>query len=222
MPLINEHIKELLKEIFEKDLKDGVRLIVFTQEIECKFCEEVIELIQELAALSKKIKVELYNFLKDYDKAKDYGIDKMPAIAMIGSKDYGIRFYGIPSGFEFSAFVDDLLDVSKGNSRLSENMKTLIKSVNKPLHIQVFVTPTCPYCPRAVRIAHQMAMESDFIKADTVEIIEFPHLAHKYNVMSVPKIVINDALEFVGVLSEGQFLEKVLLALSASQSPIYL
>lgn len=222
MPLISDHVKEHLKEIFEKDLKDEVRLIFFTQELECEFCEEVREFLQELASLSKKIKVEIYDFLKDDDKVKDYGIDKIPAIAMIGSKDYGIRFYGIPSGYEFSAFVDDIMDLSKGNSRLSEKTKTRIKSINKPLHIQVFVTPTCPYCPRAVRISHQMAMESDFIRADTVEIIEFPHLAHKYNVMSVPKIVINDALEFIGALPEEQFLEKVLLAFRTSQSPIYL
>ncbi|MGQ9469642.1 MAG: protein disulfide oxidoreductase [Nitrososphaerales archaeon] len=222
MPLISDDVKERLEEIFKKDLKDEVKLIVFTQELECEFCEKVRELVQELASLSEKIKVEVYDFLKDNSKVKDYGIDKIPAIAMIGSRDYGIRFYGTPSGYEFSAFVDDIVDISKGNSRLSEKVKAGIKTIDKPLHIQVFVTPTCPYCPRVVRITHQMAMENDFIRADTVEIIEFPHLAHKYNVMSVPKIVINDTLEFIGALSEEQFLEKVLLASRTSQSPIYL
>ncbi|MCP8308523.1 MAG: thioredoxin family protein [archaeon] len=222
MSLISNHIKEHLKEIFEKELKDEVRLVFFTQDIECEFCEEARELLQELESLSKKIKVEMYDFMKDDDKVKEYGIDKIPVIAMVGSKDYGIRFYGLPSGYEFSVFIDDLVDVSKGNSRLSEKVKARLKSINKPLHIQVFVTPTCPYCPRAIRIAHQMAMESDFIRADAVEIIEFPHLAHKYNVMSVPKIVINDALEFVGALTEEQFLEKVLSAFRTSQSQIYL
>jgi len=222
MSFVNNHIKELLKEIFEKELRDEVRLVFFTQDIECEFCEEAREFLQELASLSKKIKVEVYDFMKDSDKAKEYGIDKIPAIAMIGSKDYGIRFYGLPSGYEFPVFIDDIVDISKGDSRLSEKVKVLLKSINKPLHIQVFVTPTCPYCPRMASIAHQMAMESDFIRADTVEIIEFPHLARKYNVMSVPKTVINDTLEFIGALPEDQFLEKVLLASKIPQSPIYL
>jgi glutaredoxin-like protein len=222
MPLINEHIKGHLKEIFEKELKDEVRLIVFTQEVKCGFCEETMEIVQEIASLSNKIKVEAYDFLGDSIKAKDYSIDKIPAIAMIGSKDYGIRFYGLPSGYEFSAFVDDIVDISKGKSRLSDKVKTLVKSICKPLHIQVFVTPTCPYCPGVVRIAHQMAMENDLIKADSVEIIEFPHLAQKYNVTSVPKMVINDAFEFVGSLPEEQFLGKVLLASRIPQNPIYL
>ena len=221
MPLINEHIKEHLKEIFEKELKDEVRLIVFTQEIKCDFCEEVMEIVQELASLSKKIKVEAYDFLIDDGKVKEYGIDKIPAIAIMGRKDYGIRFYGLPSGYEFSAFVDDLVDISKGNSRLSDKAKIIIKSIKKPLQIQVFVTPTCPFCPRAVRIAHQMAIENDLIKADSIEIIEFPHLAQKYIVTSVPKIVINDSFEFTGALSEEQFLEKILLASRTPQSPIY-
>jgi len=222
MSFVNDHIKLLLREIFEKELRDEVRLVFFTQDIECEFCEETRELLQELASLSKKIKVEIHDFMKDNDKAKEYGIDKIPAIAMIGSKDYGIRFYGLPSGYEFPVFIDDIVDISKGNSRLSEKAKVFLKSIDKPLHIQVFVTPTCPYCPRMVSIAHQMAMASDFIRADTVEIIEFPHLAQKYNVMSVPKTVINDTLEFIGALPEEQFLEKVLLASKMPQSPIHL
>jgi len=222
MSFVNDYIKLLLREIFEKELRDEVRLVFFTQDIECEFCEEAREFLQELASLSKKIKVEIYDFMKDNDKAKEYGIDKIPAIAMIGSKDYGIRFYGLPSGYEFPVFIDDIVDISKGNSRLSEKAKVFLKSIDKPLHIQVFVTPTCPYCPRMVSIAHQMAMASDFIRADTVEIIEFPHLAQKYNVMSVPKTVINDTLEFIGALPEEQFLEKVLLASKMPQSPIHL
>jgi len=222
MSFVNDYIKLLLREIFEKELRDEVRLVFFTQDIECEFCEEAREFLQELASLSKKIKVEIYDFMKDNDKAKEYGIDKVPAIAMIGSKDYGIRFYGLPSGYEFPVFIDDIVDISKGNSRLSEKAKVFLKSIDKPLHIQVFVTPTCPYCPRMVSIAHQMAMASDFIRADTVEIIEFPHLAQKYNVMSVPKTVINDTLEFIGALPEEQFLEKVLLASKMPQSPIHL
>lgn len=87
-----------------------------------------------------------------------------------------------------------------------------MKSVTKPLHIQVFVTPTCPYCSIAVRTAHQLAIENLNITADMVESIEFPHLANRYSVMAVPKTVINDKIEFVGAPSEEEFVDYVLRA----------
>jgi glutaredoxin-like protein len=87
-----------------------------------------------------------------------------------------------------------------------------VRNISKPLHIQVFVTPTCPYCPKAVRTAHQLAIENPNITADMVESIEFPHLANRYSVMAVPKTVINDKIEFVGALPEEQFIDYVLKA----------
>ena len=84
--------------------------------------------------------------------------------------------------------------------------------MSKPVHIQVFITLTCPYCPMAVQLAHEMAMESTLITSDMVEATEFPHLAHKYNVAAVPKIVINETIEFEGALPEQDFLNYVMRA----------
>ncbi|MCS4541999.1 MAG: thioredoxin family protein [Euryarchaeota archaeon] len=106
--------------------------------------------------------------------------------------------------------------VSIGTTNLSERTKDRLKSINKPIHIQVFVLPTCPHCPKAVRLAHQLATESDFIRADVIEATEFPHLAHKYNVMGVPKIVINEIIEFAGAIPEDHFIEHIMLALHPS------
>ncbi len=78
--------------------------------------------------------------------------------------------------------------------------------IDRPMHIQVFVTPTCPYCPRAVRLTHQFAMKSDLIRADMIESTEFPQLANRYEVMAVPKVVINDTIFSEGALPEPHFL----------------
>jgi glutaredoxin-like protein len=209
--MIPEEQKQHVKEELEKNLQGSVRLIVFTQETECQFCKQTRELAEEVATLTDKIIVEVYDFVKDNEKAKEYGIDKVPAIAIVGNKNYGIRIYGLPYGYEFNAFIETIISVSKGTTDLSEETKQKLKSVDKPVHIQVFVTLTCPFCPMVTSLAHKFAIENDLIRADMIEAAEFPHLAQKYNVMGVPKVVINEQIEFVGALPEENFLQQVLL-----------
>jgi len=217
MGFIPDKHKENLRREFENNLVDQVTLTIFTQETECMFCREARELVQEVAAISDKLKVDVYDFVKDSNKAEEYGIDKVPAIIISGRKPYGIRFYGVPAGYEFKPFTDDIINASRGTTSLSEATKERLRLVDKPVHIQVFVTPTCPYCPSATGLAHQFAIESDLIKSDMVEVTEFPHLAQKYAVMSVPKIVINESVQFVGALPEDHFAQHILLAVKPSK-----
>lgn len=212
MGLIPEEHKQHLKEEFEAKLKDEVRLVMFTQEIECADCKETRELVQEIAELSNKIKAEIHNFVKDDEKAKEYKIDKVPAVAMTGKKDYGIRYYGVPLGYEFKAFIDNIINISNGATNLTEETKRKLKSISKPVHIQVFVTLTCPYCPTAASLAHKFALENDLVRADVVDVSEFPHLGQKYSVMGVPKTVINEQIEIVGAVPEAQFIAHVIHA----------
>ncbi len=210
MPLIPEQHKPHLRQELAS-LQNTVRILVFTQEMECQFCRETRELTQEIAQLSNKISVEVYDLVKDAKKASEYAIDKVPAIALVGKEDYGIRYYGIPAGYEFGTFVKDLKMASKSATELSEKSRTKLASVNAPVHIQVFVTPTCPYCPMAVSLAHQSAIENPHVKADMIDVTEFPHLGQKYAVMGVPKVVINERVEFTGLLPEDQFLQHVIV-----------
>jgi len=212
MGLIPEEHKHHLKEEFEKNLKDDVRIVMFTQETECPFCKQARELAEEVGAFSNKIKVEVYDFVKDSEKAKKYQIDKVPAIAVLGKKDYDIRFYGLAYGYEFRPFTESIINVSRGATNLSEETKKKLASVEKPVHIQVFVSLTCPYCPLVTSLAHQFAMESDLVRADMVDVGEFPHLGQKYSVMGVPKTVINETTEFVGAVPEELFVQQVVLA----------
>ncbi len=201
-----------MREEFEAKLKDEVRLVMFTQETECTHCKEARELVQEIAELSNKIRAEIYDFVKDNGKAKEYKIDKVPAVAVIGKKDYGIRYYGVPLGYEFRAFTENTINVSNGTTNLTEETKKKLKSISKPVHIQVFVTLTCPYCSTAASLAYRFALEKDLVRADVVDVSEFPHLAQKYSVMGVPKTVINEQTVIVGAVPEAQFISQVLRA----------
>ena len=201
--------KELLRELEKK-----VKLVVFTQETECMFCRQNRELAQEVAGLSEKLSVEVFDFVKDAQEAKAYGIDKVPALAVIGeTKDHGIRFYGIPSGYEFVSLLEAIRIVSTGRHGLTPETLEKVSSIGKPVHIQVYVTPTCPYCPRAVVLAHKLALASEMIRGDMVEAIEFPHLANKYAVMGVPKSVINESGFVDGAVPEKMFVDKLMKAL---------
>ena len=212
MSLIPDEHKEHLRIELNEKLENPVKIIMFTQEVECQFCVQARQLINELAALNDKIKVEIYDFLKDSEKAKEYGVDKVPAIVIVSEKDYGIRFYGIPYGYELQTLLEGVINVSKGRTDVSEETRKKLREIKKPVHIQVFVTLTCPYCPVVATIAYKFAIESDLIKADVIEASEFPQLAVKYAVMGTPKTVINEKIEFIGAFPEDLFLEHVLLA----------
>ena len=224
MPLISDKDAEFLRKEFETNLVERVKLVMFTQEMECQFCAETRQIVEEIAELSDKIAVEIYDFVADKAETELYQIDKIPAIAIVQvedgkEKDYGVRFYGIPSGYEFTSVIEDIVDVSKGESGLQPRSKEAVAGITEPVHFQVFVTPTCPYCTQAVRLAHKFAIESDLITADMVEAIEFPHLSNKYGVHGVPRTVINEEYHQEGAAPEPLVLAKLLEA--AGQAPAH-
>ena len=215
--MIPEERRKYLAEELARKLLNPVRLVVFTQEYECPYCAQTRSLLWELAGLSDKLSVEVYDFVADADEARAYGVDKVPAVAIIGAKDYGLRFYGLPYGYEFQTLLEGMVSVSRGKAEVSEEAREKLRGIKSPVHIQVFVTLTCPYCPPVASLAFKFAVESDMIRADVIDVGEFPHIGQKYGVIGVPKTVINERVEFLGVVPEGIFLEHVLIAARRSE-----
>ena len=141
MTLLDDKIRSEVEERF-KELDGPVKIINFTQEMECQYCTGTRRLMEEVAGLSDKITVEVCDFVADKEKAHAYNIDKIPATVVMGEKDYGIRFFGIPSGYEFITVLEAILMVSKKDSGLADDTKKALAALTKPLHLQVFVTPT--------------------------------------------------------------------------------
>lgn len=141
MALLNDQIRNDVREMLA-DVQNPVKLSVFTQSFECDYCKETRELAEEVASLSDKLSVEVRDFEKDATEAGSLGIDKIPAIAVTGAKDYGIRMYGIPSGYEFGSFIEAIRLVSEGESGLAPGTKEMVAKLKSPVHIQVFITPT--------------------------------------------------------------------------------
>jgi len=111
MSLLSEPQKKQLQAQLSQNLLNPVTLNVFTQEYECDYCKENRELAQELSTLTDKIKLEIFDFMKDKEKVAQLGVDKVPATAILGRRMSHVKFYGVPAGYEFSTLVRDIIQV---------------------------------------------------------------------------------------------------------------
>ncbi|MGP6207543.1 protein disulfide oxidoreductase [Cuniculiplasma sp. SKW3] len=215
MALISDEYREKLTKKFAEVLKDPVTMKFFTQDDEkCPYCKDTLGLLQEMTELSPKIKLEVHQ-VGDED-SKKYNVEKSPVTVLISDRfpDGNVRYFGIPSGYEFSSLIEDIETFSTGNVELKEKTVEILKAIEKPVNIRVFITPTCPYCPSAVRTAHKFSLVNKNIVSDMVESYEFEEESEEAGVSSVPHITINKDTEFVGALPEDEFLSYVIEAVS--------
>ena len=218
MPIISEKDQVALKERFKRELKNDVTLTLFTQRNsgltipgrECRYCDDTQKLMEELTTLSSKLHLEIKDFYTATEEAKSSGVERIPALILGTNGTSNVRFFGMPLGFEFATILEDLFTLSRGVSPLALETRKKLKRVKEDVHIQVFVTPTCQYCPQVARVAHAMAMENPRIVADVIEVEEFPILGRRYLISGVPKTVINETTQFVGAMTESAFVNRVL------------
>ena len=189
-----------------------VKILFFTQTIGAPETTLVAkQVLDEIVSLNPLIAIEEVNFILDKERAAAFGIEDVPAIALLRSEeDTRIRFFGAPAGYEFMSLVEAVILAGTDDSGLTPESKALIAAhVTGPIDVLVFVTPTCAFCPRAVTLAHRMAVESPHIRATCVEATEFMELSRKYRVTGVPKTIVNGTIEMVGALPEDEFVRTV-------------
>lgn len=210
MALLSDEIKNDIKKVLF-GMKDNVNIEVFTQKVECFNCKENREFVENIAGLSDKISVTLNDFESNFDRAAELGVNKIPAIVLLDKdkKDCGVKFYGIPAGYEINSFIKSILEISGIREDIPVDIMKRIKSIDKTVHIQVFVSLTCPYCPGTVVTAHRLAIENENIKADMVESSSFVYLTNKYKVMGVPKTIINETIELDGTQPINAILDAI-------------
>lgn len=217
--VLNDQIVKQIREAFA-EVQEPVQVLFFGSQDNCGYCNETRQLLEEVTALNDKLELNVYDLQAHAEVARQFNVMHAPGI-VIAAKDraevrnLGIQFSGIPSGHEFSTLINDIVIASRRDSGLNEKTREFLRNLTQPLHLQVFVTPTCPYCPRAVLLAHQMAMENpQMIRAEGVEATEFPELASRFNVRGVPQTVINSGAGMVvGAVPEQNLLAEIMRAL---------
>jgi len=217
--VLNDQIIQQINAAFE-GLQEPVQILYFGSKDNCDTCNETQQLLDEVTALNDKLELSVYDVQENQDIASKFNVSNAPGIVIAARddsevKNLGIHFSGIPSGHEFNTLINDILTVSRRDSGLNEKTREFLKNLDRPLLLQVFVTPSCPYCPRAVLLAHQMAMENpQMIRAEGVEATEFPELADRFNVRGVPQTVINSGMGMVvGAVPEQNLLAEIRRAL---------
>ncbi|MCS7051044.1 MAG: thioredoxin family protein [Thermomicrobium sp.] len=150
MPILRPPDREYLQQLFADRLHDPVTIRLFTQRVtqiripgyECMTCRETNELLEEVASLSDKITLEIHDFLQEADRARQEGIEDIPAITLVGRNKGIVRFIGVPAGYEFATLIEDIVDVSRGTTDLTPLSRESLATLAQPVHIKVFVTPT--------------------------------------------------------------------------------
>lgn len=228
--LLNDDIRGQVKEVFDAQLKQPVEVLFFgsNDEEKCAYCNDTHQLVEEVVSISDKLHLSVYDLDQDGPTAQTYHVDKTPALVIAARNgadspeeaaltDYGIRYLGLPSGHEFSSLIHSLILVSNRDSGLKPETRHFLKGLSKPIHLQVFVTPSCPYCPSAVVLAHRMAIESPLVQSEMVEAMEFPELSNQFNVSGVPQTTINaGAGTLVGAAPEENLTAEILKALKSA------
>ena len=215
--LISIREKAQLKRSFRKDLKAPVGLRLFTQKSsliavpgrECRYCPQTRQIMEELAALSPKLNLEIVDFYGEPALAENDGVSRIPAIVLGTEAGSRVRFFGAPIGYELATIVDDIMTISKKSTPLSMQTRKQLRTIQRPVHVQVFVTPGNINCPSMARLAHALAIESRHVTADVIEAEEFPGLTRQYGVRSVPLTVINEYVQVPGVVPEPELVARV-------------
>jgi len=211
MALLSEQDRQIVRGHLAV-IEEPVRLLFFTQTFGAPDTVTIAkQVLDEIVCLNDHLTLEEVNFVLEQDRARQYGVEQIPTIVLLkGDQDTRIRFLGAPAGYEFMSLIEAVILAGTNDSGLTPDSRALVaEHVTEPLNIQVFVTPTCPHCPRAVTLAHRLAVESPLITASCVEATEFMDLSRKFRVTGVPKTIVNGSIEILGALPEDQFVRTV-------------
>ena len=217
--------QEAIRMKFAQELLGPVKIDFFTQKElgivvpgrePCASCKPTQDMLREVAALSDLLSLRLHVFEDERDEAATFGVERVPGIVLRGRNAAYFKFYGMPGGTEFPSFLDTIVDVSRGHVLFSEESVKSLRKLKQDIRVRVFITPTCPYSPGMARAAFQLTLINPHVKAEVIEVTEFPELAQRYDVTAVPMTIIEDRIAVPGAVPEKALVEQVL---KAAQSP---
>ncbi|MEW5745611.1 MAG: thioredoxin-disulfide reductase [Nitrospirota bacterium] len=210
--LIPEETRSVLRDTF-KHMHDKVLVEVYTGEQKTQFTEATVELVKAIAELTDKVEAKFYTV--NSEQAKQRGITRSPAL-VIAPDRFKIRYIGAPVGEEGRTLIMMLLLASTRGTLLSDEALKRLFELKEPRHIQIFVSPTCPYCPQQALNAVSAAIAlPGLITAEIIEMYENRDYMEKYHIVTVPFTVINDVPIGTGVRTPEVFIEEVIGLASA-------
>jgi glutaredoxin-like protein len=217
MALLTDSEAEQVRGMLE-GLASDVHLTLYSQKLQCPSCPQTELIVGELDSLSDRLVVEHLNPLTETERAEADGVSDAPVIIVSDGTHNRVRFQGTPSGYEFTSLLTTIVDSGTDAAVLEpDTIRFLEERLERDLDIRVFVTTSCPHCPRAVVLAHRLAMASERIRSTAIEAGEFQALARSCMVQGVPRTIINDVYFVEGAIPESQMVEALEKALAEDE-----
>jgi glutaredoxin-like protein len=188
---------------------NSVHLVFFEQSIGCESCAPTRRALEQIATDDDHVTLDVLNIVLDKEKAAEYGVDRVPAVLVEAPGLDRIRYYGAPLGNELPTLLDAIRTAAIGQTQLTAESKARLRTLTKPVTLQVFFTPSCVYCPRMISLANQLAIESPLVSARAIDATEYPDLVRRYHVNGVPKTVINETIDLMGAVPEEELVRAV-------------
>ena len=217
---ISQQQKNQLKRTFRKDLKAPVKLQLYTQfpsaiaipGRDCPTCGRTQQLIEEVASASPKIELTVHDFFENPEASRANEIERIPAILLGDDEPPRMKFYGIPLGHQMAAIVETIRSLSRGVSRLTNESRRRLRSINRRVNIQVIVSPEDQASAEAAHLAFALAGENANITVEAIQIRDFPTLARSLGVQSVPLVLLNEFYRLTPPITESKLVEQALIA----------
>jgi glutaredoxin-like protein len=221
-PSLKPEDRENLTRILRERMAEPVRVLHFTQEPRdggwsgpaCQECRESRQLLEEFAALSSKLELDVRDYLADEEHARRLGVTRLPAtlISLPAEDTPRVRFFGTPAGYEFGVLLEDILQLSAGKKELQQETLAALSGLERDVHLEVLAIPTCPVCPALARLVHRFALASPRVTGDLVMVSEYPEVAQRYDVRTVPRLIVNGEPAPEGQIDERRLLDLVAVA----------
>jgi glutaredoxin-like protein len=211
--------QELIRQRFQRDLKSRLRIDFFTQKPssfyvpgrECRHCETVQAMLQEIAGLSPRISLTTHELEATSKSAAEFNVDRVPAIVMRGQANRPLRFFGLPSGHQFGAFIEALVETASGTFELQEQTRRTLRRLKSDVRLQVLVAPNCPHSASMAQLAYRFGLFQVRAKVSVIEVLEFPPIIQRYAIRAVPVTVIDEQSAVAGALDEATLAQNLLL-----------
>ena len=219
-PGISAQQKAQLRRTFRKDLKATVKLRLFTQAPspiavpgrECPTCAQTQELIEEVASASPKIDLEVFDVFAEAVAVQEMSVARIPALLIGNEESPRMKFYGAPLGYQMAAIVESIRSVSRGVSPLTNESRRKLRQLNRPVHMQVIVSPEEQSSAEVAFTCFAMTRENHQISVDAIQIRDYPALARNLGIQSVPIVLVNEFYRVTGTITEGKLVEQAVAA----------
>ena len=188
----------------------SVRLLFFETSFGCETCGPTRRALQQAVEADDSLSLETLNLVLDKDRAAALGVERVPAVVLSAPDCERIRYYGPPLGHELPTLLAAARMAGAGRTNLSDHTRSQLKTLTRPVALQVFFTPSCVSCPQMIALANQLAIESPLVSSTAIDATEYPDLVRRFHVNGVPKTVINGSAELLGAVTEEELVRAVL------------